>query len=1007
MTTPSPLNHNASIRIGVCAAFFLSGLTGLIYEVVWMRLLSHTFGVTVHAMGIVLAAFMAGLALGSFLIGRAVERFPNPIRVYGWIELGIGLFALTVPTLIHLLDTVYALIYQGTGLSLWVLSPLRFLFAFILLVIPTFLMGGTLPALSRAFISEAGEVGKWTGRLYGLNTIGGALGPIAAGFVLIPTLGVWRSNLLAGLLNILIGILAILLLKMDHPEKRNLAGGKHRTKRVKKVPPSPSVSVPLVTLAIALSGFAALTYEIVWTKVFSLIIENTVYAFSTMLATFLTGLALGGLLYRRIMSRRSDLTLAFGLIEGGIGLYGLLTIPLFRSLAERFYQVQGSKNPFAGSWFLFTGSQALGFAAIMLIPTLLMGMALPLVCQMVCQKTQDMKGVGSKIGAVYSANTVGAVAGSLLASFILIPLFGLQKTLAAAAGINLLIAMLLFFRHPVMGYQQRWALLALLGLFFFPAGRIALSSDITFQSIPEGGRRKILYHHEDAGGIVEVIEDKETRVRTLLSNRLRQEGANSPNDIYIARQQGDLPLLLHADPKEVLVIGLGTGISLASTLHEKVSDVTVVELSRGVIEAARFFAHENREILTRPKVHLIEQDGRNYIHLTDRRYDVIVQELFFPYRAGVGNLYTVEHYRQIRARLKPGGLLCQWIAVNQVSSEDLKRIIKTFQTVSPNTSLWLVGGYIALIGTDGSLSIDMSRLSDLFRSVEGDEDPSRRRFDPKLSLATFLFEGNDVADFVSEARVNTDDNALIEFHSPRAFRQFYTNDLAIENLALLQARHKPIVPYLTRLGPKGERTKAALTSAYRARHLVLNGMISRYQRNEKDAFEKYQAAWRLNGDDPFAIEYLRGHFFAEANRRLKEGEGSRAEEALLQTLRIDPSFEKGNFTLGNYYYNKKEFAKAVDAFEKVLALSPTFPGASYNLGNSLYSLGEYRRAVSALQRALELEPGFVEAHYNLGNSLFQIGEYQQAVAHYRKVLAAQPTHRNARHNMKVALEQTP
>lgn len=996
---------NTSIQSWLCTAFFFSGFTGLIYEVLWVRLLSLSFGLTVHAMGIVLAAFMAGLALGSFFLGKALERFPHPIRVYGWLELGIGFFALAVPTLVHLLDTVYVMIYNGSGLSLWVLSLIRFLFAFILLVIPTFLMGGTLPILSRALISEAAEVGKWTGRLYGLNTIGGALGPIAAGFILIPTLGVSKSNLLAALINILIGMAAIGLSSksarfqmIDLPETL--------PQRKKKVKKSPELPVALVTLSIGLSGFAALMYEVVWTKAFSLIIENTVYAFSTMLATFLTGLALGGLFYRRIMSRRKDHMLAFGLIEGGIGLYGLLTIPLFRSLADYFYRAQGSSNPFSDSWLFFTGSQVLLFAGVMLVPTLLMGMALPLVCQMVFQKTENLKEVGSQIGTVYSANTVGAVAGSLLASFVLIPLLGLQKTLFAAAGTNLLIAMLLFLRHPVMGFRKKWVLLTLFAFLLLPAGGIALSSDITFQSIPEGGRRKILYHHEDAGGIVEVIEDKETKVRTLLSNRLRQEGGNAPNDLTIARQQGDLPLILHPNPEKVLVIGLGTGISLASTLHEAVSEVTVVELSRGVIEAARYFSQENQEISEDPKVHIIEQDGRNFLHLTRNQYDVIIQELFFPYRASVGNLYTREHYKQIRKRLKPGGIICQWIAINQISPTDLKRIIKTFQAASPNTSLWLIGGYIAIIGADDPLSLDMSILKDRLKALGRDKDAVRYKFDPELFLTTFLFEGRDVADYVSGVQINTDDNALIEFHSPRVFHKIYTNDLAVENIALIKEKHVSIVPYLTRLGLDREEVKVRLASAYEARKSILMGMIYRHEGEDKKAASKYLTAWKLNKDDPFAIEYLREHFFVEAHSQIKKGKTLQGEEAFLQALRIDPSFTKGYFSLGNHFYGKKEYAKAAKAFQEVVRLDPVFPGAFYNMGNSFYSLGQYQAAVNSLQRALEMEPDSTAAHYNLGNSLFQVGKYRQAADQYRKVLTAQPTHREARQNLEVALKQS-
>ena len=463
------------IFAAVTVCFLCSGATGLIYEVLWTRILGLVFGHTVFAITTVLAAFMAGLGLGSYLFGGVADRSSRPLRLYGFLEIGIGVYALITPFLFSRAEDIYIPLHRAFGLSFFTFSLLQFLLIFLILLIPTTLMGATLPVLSRFFVRSLEVLGGQVGRLYALNTFGAVLGTYAAGFHLIPTLGVRTTLLLAAIANIGIGALAVVFDRHLRQLGRETPGGQAEAVAV-TAPESdipvpaperpPAVAVWLTVVGLGISGAASMMYEVAWTRALALVIGSSTYAFSTMLVTFLTGLALGSYLYSRVAGRLRITPVFFGGLQLGIGLSALLVTPFFDRIPELFLRIfQISQSPGFMKVVQFFIS-----ALAMFVPTLFMGATFPCAIQIV---SRAMNRVGRDVGRVYFVNTGGAIAGTMVAGFLLIPVWGLQFTLKLAVSMNLCLAVAILLASRVTGWRQGAAiaisLLALGGLYVAPA----------------------------------------------------------------------------------------------------------------------------------------------------------------------------------------------------------------------------------------------------------------------------------------------------------------------------------------------------------------------------------------------------------------------------------------------------------------------------------------------------------------------------------------------------------
>ena len=468
----------------------------------------------------------------------------------------------------------------------------------------------------------------------------------------------------------------------------------------------------------------------------------------------------------------------------------------------------------------------------------------------------------------------------------------------------------------------------------------ALPADLTFQQLLARGNQEVLYHREDGRGVVEVVEDASSGVRSLLANRLRREGADAPDDVFIARQQGYLPLLLHPAPRRLAVVGLGTGASLAASLLDRVEAVTVIEISPGVIEAARLFARSSRAVLSAPKVRLVQADGRRFFRTDRQPYDVIVQDLFFPYRAGTGGLYTLEHYTRLRQRLAPEGLVVQWLSLNQLTPRALQVIARTFQHVFPHTSLWLVGGYGALVGSESGRPFDFATLQQAYGRALA-QHPELSRTSPVALLAAFVCGPDRLADWTAGAPFNTEDNGWIEYRSPLPFDQLYTeNDLAVASLVELLDYRQP--PPVTNLDPRARRR---LERAYQARSLALAGLMLLHQGHTAAAHDHYRRAYALNPKDAFAAHHMRDTWLASAAGLVGQGRYREAQDMVFRVLSLSPGSLAGRFVLAQTLLAEGQPQRALAEFQTIAGRAPAYPG----LQDALRSARQLSRRTDAGQ----------------------------------------------------------
>jgi spermidine synthase len=742
--------------------FFLSGACGLIYEVVWVRMLVLVFGASVFAVSTVLAAFMAGLALGSAVFGRVVDRRPNGLRIYAWLELGVGVFALAFPVLLGGLDELYTWLYRQLQSSHYVFSLVRFLVSFLVLLVPTTLMGATLPVLTRFISRSAGRLGRDVGWLYAINTIGAATGCFAAAYLLMLHLGTMGTTYFAAGINLAIAAIAFVISGRAAPAPD--PAGKPPRKGARQ-PFSPGLPPPtrirrLVFWGFAFSGFAALGYEVIWSRLLCTTLRiTTLQSISTILITFLVGLALGGGVAARFIDRVRNPLAFFGAAELALGVFGFASLGAVL-VAPR---VLGALGELPAWWGHIVRLSAVT-SVVMLIPTLLMGMLFPVAAKLYAAGREHDR-LGTRIGNIYAANTTGAIFGAIVTGFALIPLFGTHGSIQFLAGINIAIGATALMLDPAARVRSRLFVLGgavipivLLNL-FLPS---YLMEQVFRSAEPSSD---LLYYAEGVGGTV-TVHERENGQRIL-----RVNGAGEvPTDhlsVQNFRLLGNLPLLLHPEPEEVLVIAFGGGITLAAVELHRPRRIDCVEIASGVLDAAPYFEDFNNRIferLDRAGIELVIDDGRNHVLRTDRRYDVIISDATHPATADSWVLYTEQFYRLSRRRLSEGGIFAQWLPLHGLAEEDFRMILRTFSAAFPHASLWVTKSYSVMLGTSDPLRVEFGTLAQALQQRE--VGASLREVDlgdPVSFLATLALDESAFAEFGGTGRTNTDRRPYISF----------------------------------------------------------------------------------------------------------------------------------------------------------------------------------------------------------------------------------------------------
>ncbi len=739
--------------------FFFSGAAALSYEIVWIRQLSLTLSVTVYALTTVLCAFMAGLAIGSAISTRIADRIRRPMSGFGLIEIGIGLSGIATPFILaEALPPAFIAIHDAFGGQGVLFTTSRFLLAFVVLLLPTTLMGITLPLLSRAVIGEEDSVGLGAGALYAANTLGAVTGCLLAGFVLIPELGMFGTSATAASINLIVGVLA-LVVGRSHRVAPSAPAAEPEVPGAKHIPMG---VVALVTFAYAVSGFTAMGYEILWTRALEHYTHNSTYAYTAILATFLLGLGAGSALIARFADRFERPVLAIGFVQFLVALSVLAALVLYGNF-ERLIPIFGAVRSFGSA--VTTIFIEAGLA--LLVTTLLLGAMFPLVTRVAVESLQTM---GRRIGIVYLLNTIGSILGSLIVGFVVLPALGMRGSFLMLVGINLALAAVL----ALQGQRDRRALslvgaaavTAALAFVLLPADFFALQFRERFH--------KILFYKEEITDTVMVTEDELGRRMIRFSDG---RGTAGTGTVIGDRMYGHLPLLLHPEPKRVLQIAFGVGNSLSAVLqHPSVEHVDCVELSPGVIEAAEHFEETNRRSIHDPRVSLHITDGRNHLLTSKEKYDIIRLDPPELHTRGVVNLYTREFYELARDHLAPGGVFSVWVNVAMTPEEDMRHLVRTALDVFPYVSVWHDPGKFSWI-VNGSMvprPPDLEQLQERWQheAIRADLE-SLGANAPFEFLTYFMFDQEGAQRFAGSGPLVVDDKTILDFSVPRSRDSFF------------------------------------------------------------------------------------------------------------------------------------------------------------------------------------------------------------------------------------------
>jgi spermidine synthase len=748
----------------------------LIYEVVWMRRLALFFGSDVYSAAFTLSAFMGGLACGSLMAARYADRLKRTLVWYGLLEIAIGLYALFFPDFLNLFHPQYESIYRTYFESApWQYHTFRILVATITLIIPTTLMGMTLPLVVKHF-GRAGGIGKHSGFFYSLNTWGALTGVLGVGFIILPALGVNATTALACSVNIVIGVAAIVF---SYMYSRDAPAESEDVKRLEASTTAPATvsdqEMRATMIVIALSGLAALALEVVWIRILAQSFSATVFSFSIMLSCFLFGISYGSHWISNLVDRRQSLVRLFGLLELGLGLciavLGILTyfVPLFFS--NLLWLLTGASGGRFG--FASTVAQFIVSAVLIVVPTVLMGATFPVAAK-IC--TPRLTTISRGIGSVYAANTTGGILGALLGGLVLIPVVGTRMSLLVIGAIFTGSGIFLLHKHAGAGWTNLRdpRVTAMLLFALLSAGIVFLLPEqiVTNYYYAGGEKAQVIYHGEGIAHNVDIIKTAKGITTMQVNGTLEADTTYAQRRHFILKAH--LPLLLHPDPQSVAVIGLGLGITLSATnRNPNVRNIEVIELTHEMVNAQRYLENVSGGVLGSPKVHLRIDDGRNFMAMTDRRFDMITADPIHPRVTGVGYLYTKEYYESIKRRLQPQGVVCQWMPMYRISKDSFDVAFRTFASVFPNASFWYVRGHGLFVATLSPLQIDFRALAARMQdpAVKNDLD-SISIYDAPQLLAHMLMGPEEIAAYLASTPrqvLNMDDNAYLEYHTPFEF----------------------------------------------------------------------------------------------------------------------------------------------------------------------------------------------------------------------------------------------
>jgi spermidine synthase len=933
-TRLSPTNRIAVV------AFVLSGFLALVYEICWMRQSSLILGSTTFAVSTVLAVFLGGLALGNYFFGRISKYNRQPMRLYGLLEIGVGVLVLVSPFMLQFVDSLYASIYDSLTGNLLVLSLLRMGLISICLLPPTILMGGTLPLLCRHFVRESDGILASIGWLYALNTLGAAAGCAICGFVLIPYVGINTSIMVGGVLNILIGLLLRSLTFVeaeeyvepemedeeeledgiveeeredadadDGQESQDVDEGDEQEEWDEEEEEWESLSTRTVmSWLFFFTGFVALGHEVVWTRFLSLVLHNNVYTYTLTLSVILLGIVIGSWIISRGPDQSERHAFHFGMAQVASAILVFLVLMLPAGLWQLVMDPQSIT------------AQLLIISLMMLVPAIFAGISFPLGIRLVVDVASH---AGSGVGRMAAINTLGGIAGSLAVGFLMLPWIGLENTLRVTTGIGLLVGifswLLLEGSSPIKRRGWLIVLSSMCWLAIYFSHNPPWKERTPIKSLPGDflavGGQLVAEPVEGVGSYMAVLgveSHKELHV-----NRMWQ-GTDQKNHQTTAAH---IPMLFHANPRTVLVVGLGTGQTARSFLTHPIEKLDIVEIEQGLVNlVVEHF--DGASWLGREEVEMIIDDGRNFISHTSRKYDVISLEVGQVFRPGVATFYTREFYQQTRQRLTPKGVVCQFVPLNFLSRDDFLSVVGTFGEIFPQSVLWYNTSELLLVGTNADrIEIPEARIEFLgTEAIQQDLDfaywgGGRQYLQKKhVFLGGFLCGPGDLKKMTAGAAIYVDDRPLLEY--------LHVRDLEY---------HRPVVELIEdHLTPLTEILEKPLSTAVVA------------------------SSHRVRRDNLRSI--LTDQYLEAGNRLFESGDPRGGIAVLSYGLSLLPNHARANSDLGERYLQTGQMRKGINFFLRAVNIDNDLGSIHSNLGSLYVQMNQPARAKLHMEEALRVSP---------------------------------------------------
>jgi len=1009
-TDSSRLDKRDALFIIVC--FFLSGTAGLVYEVLWVRIFGKVIGSAPLAVASVLTVFMAGLALGSYIASKKVDGIRSRgdlLWLYGLLECGIGCYALLLPLLVKSTKPLYVLLYGRLFDDFWLYNLCSFFVCSVLLLLPVLMMGATLPVLSRFFVHQLSSLGQRVGLLYGVNTIGAAVGVVLAGFFLIERLGLWGTILAVAGLNLTVGLICVVAGKKVLRFQTEPSGGGGTTTAPEARSDGARVhsagDIRLALAVFAVSGFCAMAYQVIWTRLLGLLIAPTTYAFSLVVGTFIIGLAIGNVLFGRMADRVKDLMSLLALTQ--------IAAAGFALAASQFLGV----SQFFFAKLLFALQESFGQAMvvqflviffILFWPTLFLGATFPIVNKIYAT---SLSSLGRSIGRAYAVNTVGAVCGSFAAGFFLIPVLGKEGSLSVLVGGQAALALLVLAwilkdrsSQPRFRAIQFVFPMVCLGLVFvYPDwnrgllsyGRYQIPADLTqhfrrsgwLASLWHGEKildrqqqgREVVFYGDGIGGFttVEKHTDSMGTIRYTMLNSGKPD-ATSHDAAATQALLAHIPLVFHPSPANVVILGLGSGMTAGEVLHYPVRRVDVLEINEQVIKAAHFFDDWNNRFAEDPRTRIIVQDGRNHLLLSRMQYDVVISEPSNPWMAGMASLYTQESFETIRERLNDGGIFIQWVNAGRMDWPTLAMVGKTFAEVFSNSLMMVspVGGAdFFFVGIKGN---DPLRLS----VAEGNLGFASRSKVMRLADARLLYHlilTDRVAAMFADGVIHSDDRPYLEFAAPR---HLYASSRGIAN----ELKQRPRI---------SEATAAIIESSSNLETALNMAELS------TSMFAPEFPAIDLAAATPQQMSRYRSLVREFCAKRVIENymmfydDRSREICADVQTGFIErhlvdsPGDGRAWGELGAIYAKRRQFDKAYMALERYIAAKPDEPNAHFRMGVLMVMRKSFDRARGQFQKTVSLNPDHTGALLYLAKLSLLEGDKAAAIRKLNQVLAVE------------------